>query len=161
MELMEFNRYRMSLQNDWAGIDKFAHRHALHVAKIAAVFHFFGDEPGTLITLETLKNAIEIVDWYMEQAKHMLVTEPRQKQLERLVTFLHTKCFIQRKHLPYTDNGNVDLIPIRFIMQFHNIYEEPLMTMLRLLSEAGTVTFQTSYSGKQCIQLNAALFATR
>jgi len=160
MEMLRKNNQLMAFRDDWGLVQDFGRKHPSNVARIAAIFHYFGEQPGTLISKDTLMRAISIADWYVEQAKQILVTEPMLLKLKKLVSFLHSKCYIQRKHLDYTDRGQADLIPLRWIMQFHNIERDELDPLLDLLVQQGSIERNESHLGKRCIWLNPVLFDT-
>lgn len=160
MEMLRTNKQRMTSPDDWGLLKDFGRKHPSNVARIAAIFHHFSEQPGTLISKETLMNAIQIADWYVEKAKEALVTEPMQHKLKKFVSFLHDKCYIHRKHVAYTDQGEENLIPLRWVMQFHNIERTELDPLLDLLVQAGSIEFYRSRLGKQCIWLNPELFDT-
>lgn len=160
MEMLRANNQRMASRDDWGLVQDFGRKHPSNVARIAAIFHYFGEQPGTLISKDTLMNATHIADWYIDQAKQILVTEPMQHKLKKLVGFLHDKCFIHRKHVDYADRGEEQLIPLRWIMQFHNIEREELDPLLDILIQEGTIERHNSHSGKRCIWLNPVLFDT-
>lgn len=160
MEMLRTNNQRMASRKDWGLVQDFGRKHPSNVARIAAIFHYFSEQPGTLISKDTLMSAIRIADWYIDQAKQILVTEPMQLKLKKLVSFLHDKCFIHRKHVDYADRGEEDLIPLRWIMQFHNVEREELDPLLDILTEAGSIERQYSHRGKRCIWLNPVLFDT-
>jgi hypothetical protein len=160
MEMLRTNNQRMALCDDWGLIQDFGRKHPSNVARIAAIFHYFSGQPGTRISKETLMNAIRIADWYVDQAKQILVTEPMRLKLKKLVTFLHDKCFIHHKHWAYADRGEEQLVPLRWIMQFHNIEREELDPLLDILIREGSIERHYSYLGKRCIWLNPELFDT-
>ena len=160
MEMLRKNNQRMAFRDDWGLVQDFGRKHPSNVARIAAIFHYFSEQSGTLISKDTLMNAIRVADWYIEQAKQILVTEPMQLKLKKLVSFLHDKCYIHRKHVDYADRGEEALIPLRWIMQFHNIEREELDPLLDLLTQQGCIERHYSHLGKRCIWLNPTLFDT-
>lgn len=160
MEMLQENNRRTASRDEWSLVQDFGRKHPSNVARIAAIFHYFSEQPGTLISKDTLMNAIRIADWYVEQAKQILVTEPMQLKLKKLVGFLHDKCYIHRKHVDYADRGQGELIPLRWIMQFHNIEREDLDPLLDILTQAGSIKRHYSHLGKRCIWLNPVLFDT-
>ncbi|MBD8898575.1 DUF3987 domain-containing protein [Rhodanobacter sp. DHG33] len=160
MEMLRENDRRMASRDEWGLVQDFGRKHPSNVARIAAIFHYFSEQPGTLISRDTLMNAIRIADWYVEQAKQILVTEPMQYKLKRLVDFLHDKCFVNRKHANHADRGQEELIPTRWIMQFHNIEREELDPLLDMLAQDGVIEYHFSFLGKRCIWLNPMHFNT-
>jgi len=160
MEMLRRNNQRMAFRDDWGLVQDFGRKHPSNVARIAAILHYFSEQPGTLISKDILMKAIRIADWYVEQAKQILVTEPMLLKLKKLVSFLHDKCYIHRKHVEYADRGEETLIPLRWVMQFHNIEREELDPLLDLLAEQGSIEHHRSHLGKRCIWLNPTLFDT-
>jgi hypothetical protein len=160
MEMLRANSQRMAQRDDWGLIQDFGRKHPSNVARIAAIFHYFSGRPGTRISKEILMNAIRIADWYMEQAKQILVTEPSQLKLKELVNFLHDKCYVHGRHVRYADPGEEHLIPLRWVMQRHNIKREELDPLLDSLIREDVIERDYSRSGKHCICLNPATFDT-
>lgn len=160
MEMLRTNKQRMASRDDWGLVQDFGRKHPSNVARIAAILHYFSEQPGTLISEDTLMKAIRIADWYIEQAKQVLVAEPMQIKLKKLVSFLHDKCYIHRKHVNYADHGEKELIPLRWVMQFHNIEREELDPLLDILTQEGAIELHFSHLGKRCVWLNPTLFDT-
>lgn len=159
MELLDRNRHRMKLSNDWGQIQKSALKHPSNVARIAAIFHFFDEQPSHRISTDTLRRAITVADWYMEQARQILVIEPMKRRLKKLITFLHDSCFVATKHRSHVHEWEAHLIPIRWILQFHNVSKDALVPLLQaLFDEDMAKPVISSWSGSQCIQLNPIKF---
>lgn len=158
MELMARNRHRMTFSNEWGQIQKSALKHPSNVARIAAIFHFFGGQPGHRISSDTLRRAITVADWYMEQAREILVIEPMKRRLRKLTTFLHNNCYVAAKHRNYVQPWETHLIPIRWILQFHNVEKDALAPLVQALFDQGMAWPVISSSGSQCIQLNPIKF---
>jgi hypothetical protein len=160
MEMLSTNNRRMALRDDWGLIQDFGRKHPSNVARIAAIFHYFSGQPGIRISKEILMYATRIADWYIEQAKQILVTEPSQLKLKELVNFLHDKCYVHGRHVKYTDPDEEHLIPLRWVMQCHNIEREELDPLLDILIREDVIKRDYSRSGKRCICLNPAIFDT-
>ena len=160
MEMLKQNKERMAVRDGWGLVQDFGSKHPSNVARIAAIFHHFGGQPSTLISKDTLMRAIRIADWYVDQAKQILVNKPMLLKLKKLVVFLHDKCYVQHKHVDYSDPGEPDLIPLRWIMQFHNVERQELEPLLDILVEEHSIERHDSRLGKHCIWLNPALFDT-
>lgn len=160
MEMLHTNNQRMESRDDWGPIRDFGRKHPSNVARIAAIFHYFSEQPGTRISKEILMHAIRIADWYVEQAKQILITEPMLHKVKKLVSFLHDRCYIHGKHVNYTERGEEHLIPLRWIMQFHNVEREELDALLDILVQENAIEYRNSYRGKRCIWLSPVLFDT-
>jgi hypothetical protein len=160
MKMLSENDRLMASDAEWGLIQDFGRKHPSNVARVAAIFHHFGEQPGARISRMTLMYAIRIVDWFMQQANQIFVTEPMLHKVKKLVSFLHDKCFIQEKHWAYADRGQTDLIPLRWIMQFHNIERDELDPLLDFLTQRGSIERHDSRMGKHCIWLNPEMFST-
>jgi|ThiBio_1000_plan_1041568.scaffolds.fasta_scaffold00575_6 hypothetical protein len=158
MEMLRKNRQRMEQRDDWGLIQDFGRKHPSNVARIAAIFHYFCNRTGTRISKETLLCAIRVADWYMEQARQILVIEPMRLKLKKLITFLHDKWYTTREYKERAERGEEPLAPIRWIMQYHNIDAAELYPLLDRLVSEKAIKYQTPYGGMRCIWLNPTVF---
>lgn len=154
MELLDDCRRRVNSTDDWGQIEKSAKKYPSNVARIAAIFHFFGGQDGNQISMDTLRRARIVADWYMEQARQILVIEPTKRRLEKLINFLYTSCVQNARHEGCVGRFEKHLISVRWILQNHNVDKDTLASMLTVLYKEDMAWPATSSSGAQCIVLN-------
>ncbi len=159
MGLLDDCRHRVNSTNDWRQIEKSAKKYPSNVARIAAIFHFFGGQDGNLISIDTLRRARIVADWYMEQAKQILVIEPTKRRLEKLIDFLYADCIQKRRHERCVSPFEGHLISVRWILQNHNVDKDTLASMLTILYREDMAWPGASSSGAQCIELNYQKFS--
>jgi hypothetical protein len=143
----------------WYNIRLFVRRAPQLMGRLAAVLHLISDEQGTLITVATLKNACHVVEWYLVQAQALFVDKPIEAKLEKLVAFLKKDCFLGEKHFKQADEKYFNIVPMRYVLQFHNIHKPELVSLLNLLDGRGIVYPVTSITGQECVGLDVKYFS--
>lgn len=95
--ILFFNSLEMGLKNEglWVDVKDFASKTAENAARLAALFHLFEGAVGDISLVHT-EQAIEIVNWHLQEAKRLLVptfTNTRHQDAKRLMKWLLSKGF--------------------------------------------------------------------
>ncbi len=91
-----FNRVETGLkqpQGQWVEVKDFASKAAENAARLAALFHLFKGADGD-IQSESTEQAIEIIQWHLEETRRLLAPLPAETQLadaEKLMKWLLSK----------------------------------------------------------------------
>lgn len=99
---------RLGFNGDLVGIRDYASKFMENTSRIAAIFHHFTSQEGTIISLETLNRALSVSNWYLEEFCRLFgdasgepqVIADARKLLRYL--FVHVWCY-QCNEVPRND----------------------------------------------------------
>lgn len=93
--ILFFNSLETGLktQGQWVDVKDFASKTAENAARLAALFHLFDGHEGSINATHT-EQAIEIVNWHLEEARRILAPSPENlvhQDAKKLMTWLLSK----------------------------------------------------------------------
>lgn len=78
----------LSDKGQWSGIKDFASKAAENVTRLAALFHLFEGKMGEISALHT-EQAIEIINWHMQEARRLLTTASTTNMLTDAIKLMN------------------------------------------------------------------------
>lgn len=138
----EFKRIKRALKDlrqengPWHGIKAFARKAIKIIARLAAIFTIFKDDQSTHISKETLNDAALVVEWYLHQAKDVIVNESQRVAIRHLYEKLkdfyrderrqgHNAAWISKTYIQRHAHMKVDVLdPLLGIMAKHGMLRE-------------------------------------
>jgi hypothetical protein len=141
------------------GIRPFARKAPRLIARLAATFHLFNEEDGSLITVETLEKAKNVVVWYLLQAKEIFVNQPLRDEMRRLIDFLRD-CYSSERHYVHAKKMTKlrTWIPKTYVERGLRMKVEVLDHLLEILEDKRIVYTPPYATGMVYIQLTERYF---
>lgn len=130
---------------------------AENVARIAALFHYFENGEGK-ISVETVRNAFNLGDWFLNQFKRLLGTQGQIPQEFNDARILETWIFEHIRKYP-----GIQAIPLNYILQKGcnqlRLAHRRDMAINVLISERKIFVFKDQQSGKKCMSINHGAYS--
>lgn len=136
------------------GIRPFARKAPQLISRVAGVFHLSNEEDGLLIAGETLEKALDVVIWYLLQAKEIFVNQPLRVEMKRLLDFLHD-CYVSKRHYSHarTMTKMPTWIPKTYVERGLRMKVDVLDQLLGILEDKRVVYIPPRATGMVYIQL--------
>jgi hypothetical protein len=141
----------------WRSAKLLAKKSPQLITRVAAILHVFDDTSETEIPANTVKRAIQIVEWFLAQACRIFMVKPLAEKLKKITRILHT--WWVDGHNPATGypDENVALVPKNHVLQHSHMPIEELDPLLDVLCALKFFTYYRP-AGKVYLDLNVHLF---
>ncbi|GGA14203.1 DUF3987 domain-containing protein [Dyella caseinilytica] len=156
-EWMEMIQPLMARDGLWRAAKLLSKKSPQLITRVAGILHVFDGSNETEIPADTVKRAIQIVEWYLSQACRIFMVKPLAEKLKKIVKILHT--WWNDGHDPVTGYPyeNRAMVPKNYVLQHSHMPVEELDALLEMLREFKIFTFYRP-TGKTYLDLNVHLF---
>ena len=142
----------------WRSVGLLAKRSPQLITRVAAIFNVYDGNTEMEISADTVKRAIQIVEWFLAHAARVFMVKPLVKKLKKIDDALRAWCAAHVDPVTGVLFEDWTLVPKNHVLQNSHMPAEELEPLLNLLREQNCFRHWTSPTGKKHLDLNTHYF---
>jgi hypothetical protein len=142
----------------WRSVGLLAKKAPQLITRVAATFHVYDGNTDMEISVDTVKRAIQVVEWFLAHAARVFMVKPLVKKLNKIDDVLRAWCAAHYDLATGVHYEGWALVPKNHVLQNLHMPAEELEPLLNLLQKQKHFGQWTSPTGKKHLDLDTHYF---
>jgi hypothetical protein len=148
----------IELDGLWRSVGLLAKKSPQLITRVAGTFHVYDGNAEMEISADTVKRAIQVVEWFLAHAARVFMVKPLAKKLNKIDDILRAWCAAHFDPVAGVHHDGWTLVPKNHVLQNSRIPAEELEPLLHFLREQKYFRRWTSRTGKKYLDLDTHHF---
>lgn len=144
----------IQLDGLWRSVGLLAKKSPQLITRVAATFHVYDGNTEMEISADTIKRAIQVVEWFLAHAARVFMVKPLAKKLKKIDDVLRAWCAAHVDPATGILYGDWALVPKNHVRQNSHMMAEELEPLLDFLRQQKYFGRWTSPTGKKYLDLD-------
>jgi len=142
----------------WRSVGLLAKKSPQLITRVAGTFHVYDGNSEMNISADTVKRAIQVVEWFLAHAARVFMVKPLVKKLKKIDDVLRAWCAAHFDPVTRVHFEDWALVPKNHVLQNSHMPAEELEPLLNCLQTQKYFYRWTSPTGKNHLDLNTHYF---